>query len=556
MSVPLFTVYTEIPRALPQAAWRCLRWIGVATGLGIGVAGLLRPAAALTAFWFVFVPLAPLLFLVAPGLWRNTCPMASLNQLPRALGFSRELTVPRPVSAVAPLISAGLFLAIVPLRRVWLDRQGQALGVFLLTMLALALAGGVIFNPTAAQLADLGDDDPRWSGCRTAVAGLLPWLIVAFHTMDPLGSVTPGAIAGVYGRLLLACAAGIGTFQVIETVTGLSRFHVVVLHVVAAINLFYWYTAPRVLGHLGVTPGAVSHIIQGGVHWGVALISVAWLVRAWPRDRAFAASDAMPGHRRVSGATPPVAAGREGGVEVAFLHGPTVLARAGDTLLEVAERNGVRIPAGCRMGMCGADPVRILAGVKNLDAPTGTERATLQRVGAGEGCRMACVARPIGPVSVSLDPAAPALAAGGREATEGPEVHHVDPGVRRVVVVGTGAAGITAVTELRRLHAHLELTVVGSELHDFYNRMTSAGWCTDRPRSRSSPCCPTTGRRPAPSGCCVASPPPPSTETRVPSASTPARGSATTVWSSPPAHAPPFPRWRDSGCRAPSCCAP
>lgn len=285
MRAPLFTAYTELPRRLPQVVWRPLRWAGVATGLGIAVAGFVRPADALTAFWFVFVPIAPLLFLVAPGLWRNTCPMVSLNQVPRTLGFTRGLTLPPRVAAVAPMISAGLFLAIVPLRKVWLDSQGRALGIMLLTLLAIPFLGGLVFkgksgwcsqfcpmlsverlynlapltvvpnshcrpcvgcskncydfNPTAAHLADLEDEDPRWVGYRTAFAGLLPWLIVGFNTTDAVGTATPGSVAGVYGRLLLLAAAGIGAFQVIEAVTRLSRFHVLLLHVVAAISLFY-----------------------------------------------------------------------------------------------------------------------------------------------------------------------------------------------------------------------------------------------------------------------------------------------------------------------------
>jgi NAD(P)H-nitrite reductase large subunit/ferredoxin len=147
-----------------------------------------------------------------------------------------------------------------------------------------------------------------------------------------------------------------------------------------------------------------------------------------------------------------------------------VLARQGDTLLSIAEQNGVRIEAGCRMGMCGADPVRILRGLENLTASTGTERATLQRVGAGEGCRMACVAHPTGPVTLSLDLGASVSAADGDGDGTAPGVE-VDPSVRRVVVVGTGAAGITTVTELRKLSAAVELVIVGSEPYDFYNRM-------------------------------------------------------------------------------------
>src|SRR5215472_7112549 len=109
--VPLFTASPELPRRLPQGVWRPGRWAGVAIGLGIAVTAMVRPDAGLKAFWSVFVPIAPLLFLAGPGLWRNLCPMASLNQLPRTLGFTRGLTLPAEVARVAPLVSAGLFLA-------------------------------------------------------------------------------------------------------------------------------------------------------------------------------------------------------------------------------------------------------------------------------------------------------------------------------------------------------------------------------------------------------------------------------------------------------------
>ena len=53
-----------------------------------------EPAGALFAFFKIIVPLLPILFFVAPGLWRNLCPLAAANQTPRVLGFTRGLTAP------------------------------------------------------------------------------------------------------------------------------------------------------------------------------------------------------------------------------------------------------------------------------------------------------------------------------------------------------------------------------------------------------------------------------------------------------------------------------
>src|SRR5215211_8920252 len=89
-----------------------------------------------------------------------------------------------------------------------------------------------------------------------------------------------------------------------------------------------------------------------------------------------------------------------GEISVAFKAGPTVLAKVGDKLLDIAEASQVPIESGCRMGMCGSDPVKIVEGEENLSAIRSAERRTLERLGLGAGCRMACVSRVQGPVVV------------------------------------------------------------------------------------------------------------------------------------------------------------
>src|SRR5436309_73559 len=80
-------------------------------------AALFVPAVGLRLFWNGFVLFMPMLLLVAPGLWRNVCPLAALNQLPRALRRGCGLALPAALRNQAPLISLGLFLSIVPLRQ-------------------------------------------------------------------------------------------------------------------------------------------------------------------------------------------------------------------------------------------------------------------------------------------------------------------------------------------------------------------------------------------------------------------------------------------------------
>jgi len=142
-SGPLFAAYTRLPERVPPWIGTALRGLGLAGALGVVLAAIAAPPVGLTLFWGLFVPVVPLLFLIALGLWGNVCPMAALNQLPRALGFTRGWALPSRVQQSAPLISGGLFLLILPLRKITLDHDGAALAVFLLALLGLALVGGL-----------------------------------------------------------------------------------------------------------------------------------------------------------------------------------------------------------------------------------------------------------------------------------------------------------------------------------------------------------------------------------------------------------------------------
>jgi NAD(P)H-nitrite reductase large subunit/ferredoxin len=163
-----------------------------------------------------------------------------------------------------------------------------------------------------------------------------------------------------------------------------------------------------------------------------------------------------------------------GEVLVSFENGPTVRAKVGDALLDIAEASQVPIESGCRMGMCGSDPIRIVEGAENLSAVRSAERRTLDRLGLGADCRMACVTRVQGSVVIAVHPdlhaapkrdtvePLPRAAAAGRGARDA---------VRRVVVLGAGVAGVTVAEELRSALPDAELTLIGAEPYEFYNRM-------------------------------------------------------------------------------------
>jgi ferredoxin len=69
---------------------------------------------------------------------------------------------------------------------------------------------------------------------------------------------------------------------------------------------------------------------------------------------------------------------------------------AGNTLLDVAENNGVQIPYGCRQGLCGTCATRVLSGTVQMDTEVGL---TPEQKNAGYV--LPCVSRVQGTVVVA-----------------------------------------------------------------------------------------------------------------------------------------------------------
>jgi ferredoxin-NADP reductase len=82
---------------------------------------------------------------------------------------------------------------------------------------------------------------------------------------------------------------------------------------------------------------------------------------------------------------------------VVFLHSEKVCqVSSGSTLLDLAERNGVQIPFGCRQGQCGTCATRLLSGTVQMDVEAGL---TAEQKDAGYV--LPCVSRANGTVVLS-----------------------------------------------------------------------------------------------------------------------------------------------------------
>lgn len=499
--------YLEAPSALPAAAWHAARVLALACTAGVIALLFASPHAGLVLWWLVILPCLPLVFMFVPGLWRNLCPMATLNQVPRLFGFTRGATAPGWLLRNAILVQAVFYFALITTRVPYLDHNGPATGALMIVALAAAFAGGVAFkgksgwcgtlcplmpiqrlygqtpavvvpnshcatcvgctpncldfNPRLAVIADVRESDAYRVDQLKIFAGVFPGFVVAFLTVPSSLVGEPASLGVSVGRYYLLTAVymlvSLGIFYLLDALLPLSPLVLMAVFAAAALNL---HNLLRFGTAFNVSKPTWLRILEGLL---VLAATATFVVRTWRHERRVDALERaevqvvprLDALRSVDAASP----------EVAFApEGPRIVVPAETTVLEAAERAGLHVEAGCRMGVCGSDPIAIVHGLDRLSPPAAGERATLERLGLGAGCRMACSARVRGRVEVSFDVATHArpVPASGLEA---------DPSISHVVIVGNGIAANTAADHVRRRHPTCSIDLIGDELHPLYNRM-------------------------------------------------------------------------------------
>ncbi|HEV8020191.1 MAG TPA: FAD-dependent oxidoreductase [Candidatus Lustribacter sp.] len=498
-----FENYTQLPHLAPRPFWIAARVIVLAFTLGLIGWLLTGNHLALTVLWSLCIPLLPALWFVAPGLWRNVCPMAFLNQLPRELGFTRGERRPEALRTWAYPISIAVLLAAIALRPLLFNGSARASALLLAAALVAAFLGGLVFkgksgwcgtfcplapvqklygqlptvvvrneycspcvgcqsncydfNPTAKLASDLYDRDQWGAGHRRFFAGIYPGFVLGYFTFAQFG------FRGLIGFPLLS----LGLFATIHAFTNATAYVLVVVWGMAAFATYYAFATPAVLHALGIVAPVTANAVEGVVALAAlcAIVASVRHERAWRRVRA--EDDVV---RVADGGESLRAQIADAGLPAVIeqASGRRFLVQSKQTLLEAIENSGLHIETGCRMGMCGADPVLVVEGAEHMSPPGPEERSTLDRLGLAGRCRLACSAHVAGPVSISIDPTTVFLA--GRVGAEEVRKPEPEPSIR-VVIIGNGASGMSAAEHLRGRDPNASITVVSEEGHNFYNRM-------------------------------------------------------------------------------------
>ena len=522
-----FRNYTKLETRVPMAAWYAARVAVLTVTLALAALLIANPPLGLKLFWGLAIPVVPALLVVAPGLWRQVCPMATMNQIPRLAGFGRALDLPPVLKTWAFAIAVGSFLLAVALRVPLLNHSGVLVGAGIVGVLGLAFAGGTDFkgrsgwcgtfcplgpiqrtygqapllvvkngycnpcvgcqkscydfNPRAAVFSDVYDSDPRHAAQRRLFMALLPGLILGYFLQGP----APAHGEPLHALILLgACCASAGLYGLAVAFAPANPYRVALAFGALALAAFYWFAGPTVVGTVSELldappPPALVQASQG-LGGALALVlagSGLYAERRWQatQRKDTAEATAAAGETRTQfggGSALKDRLARQDAAEVTDRQSGITFQVAPDaTLLEALEAAGLKINFGCRAGVCGADPVAICEGHDNLAPPGDDELATLRRLGLEGRARLACMCTVKGPVLIDRDPHSappPKLT----PVTLSPRVDlALKAGLQRVVVVGNGVAGMGVAEALRRQSPSVQITVVGNEPYAFYNRM-------------------------------------------------------------------------------------
>jgi nitrite reductase (NADH) large subunit len=312
---------TRFESASPGAGvWKIAQFFGIILTVVL-LAGLLRaPELTLKILWNAVIPILPAAFLIQPEIWRNACPLATLNVLSGRRAGKRSIgpDAARRFGAVGIV----LLFVMVPARRFLFNTDGTALAVTIIAVAVLALILGFVFDMKAGfcnalcpvlpverlygQRPLLGVPNAHCAPCtlctrrgcidlvktksveQTLGAESRPggWLLTPYGAF---AAAFPGFVIGYYTTTDVALSAAgsiyldvglwmLGSFVVVAILTLAFRIPGAVATIPIAglsLGLYYWFAAPVVTEALVLAEWAPTAIRAAAL-----LLLAVWLWQA------------------------------------------------------------------------------------------------------------------------------------------------------------------------------------------------------------------------------------------------------------------------------------
>lgn len=153
MQAPTISTGTLSPRTLLY--WRIAQVFVWLVGAFILLCLLFFPSTGILLFWDILIPVAPALFVVGTGVWRNVCPLATTNLLPRHLELSKRKRLTLTQLGQLNLLAVIILYAIVPLRHALFNNSGMATSILIISMVITGVALGLVYEWKSAGCSGL-----------------------------------------------------------------------------------------------------------------------------------------------------------------------------------------------------------------------------------------------------------------------------------------------------------------------------------------------------------------------------------------------------------------
>lgn len=274
--------------------WRIVQIAVWLVGAVILTCLLFFPTIGVILFWNILIPVAPALFVVAVGIWRNVCPLATTNLLPRQLGLSQRKKLSATQLGKLNLIAVIALYIIVPLRHAVFNHNGVATGMMIVAMAAIGVTLGFFYEWKSAWCSGLcpvhpveklyggnvlmsipnancdqcmncvipcPDSTPNMNPKISAktiyhkisglmIVGGLPGFIWGwFHVPDETQIVSFPTFLNVYQLPVIGFIVTLAVYFILSTIIA-AKYERRLISIFAAsgVSCYYWYRLPSLLG--------------------------------------------------------------------------------------------------------------------------------------------------------------------------------------------------------------------------------------------------------------------------------------------------------------------
>ncbi|MBH2004143.1 MAG: hypothetical protein I8H66_05575 [Sphingobacteriia bacterium] len=274
--------------------WRMVQLLVWLIGLCIFLLLIFDPPLGLLILWNILIPVAPALLVVAAGLWRNICPLATTVLLPRHLNLSNKKKMSPLLQSKLQLVAIIALYLIVPVRHALFNTNGMATAALLTVAAVTGILMGFRYDWKSGWCSSLCPVHPveklygsriiaslpnahcdrcvkcsvpcpdttpgfhpaitrknsyqTWSGLLT-IGGLPGFIWGWFQVPDHTGATSLTLLLDAYAYPFFGFLGSLLLFVLLKRLIGQQQERVLISFFAAAgVSCYYWFRIPALLG--------------------------------------------------------------------------------------------------------------------------------------------------------------------------------------------------------------------------------------------------------------------------------------------------------------------